>query len=399
MNKKMFFSGNTFFHGPGGTGKTYTIKQYVNLMKYKNVVVTAATGIAACEISSDIPATTLHRFAGIYNTSLQTTEIVHTMKYTVKRRIQTCDVLVIDEISMIGADLFKKVDEIIKSVRSCHLPFGGIQLIVSGDFFQLPPVNDTWVFQCGTWKECNFEIINFNTPQRHVHDIEWFNILLRIRQGNISNDDINVLNSLKNDSSLPNGVKPTMLYSVVKDVDRENFENLKSLNKQICIFNAYDTSSDENIVKCLDNLAPRRVAFCEGAQVMLRVNLNVDVGLANGSRGVVKSCTNSSVEVQWMNGMITNIVPYEFKFALTKMDVYIRYQIPLCLAWAITIHKSQGMSLDSAVCDFAEIFSPGQAYVALSRVRTLKGLCIKNFKPEKIFADVEVKKLFSDVKK
>lgn len=415
--EKIVSGRNVFLHGPGGTGKSYTIRHAVTDLRQRGykVACTAATGIAAVNLSTNcLVAFTLHKWGigGLSDrSSSQLIDDISKKCHLVKRWRET-NILFIDEISMIGEDFFTKLSTIAKHFRrEPDRPFGGLRIVVSGDFLQLPPVKDKWVFTSPAWGECNFDVMSFLVPKRYENE-QWFRTLLRIRCGQPSPEDIELLRSRKQayNDLLTNVsgqqdyiVLPTNLYSTRNSADSINTTELARLVGEECIFESYDEIIFKDEYRSLpqhrqfktkafydpflDDAIPRKISLKVGAQVMLKWNVDTGNGLANGSRGVVTRIFDNSVEVKWVNDSITVVGPETWE----KCDedaIALRTQIPLVLAWAMTIHKSQGCTLDKVVCDLGkEIFSAGQAYVALSRVRSHEGLYLRSFLPSVIFAD------------
>lgn len=394
---------NVLLYGPGGTGKSYTLKEIYSHLVYHgvNVYMTATTGIAALNLSENslsVKASTLHSWAGIglgkSSAKSLIKKIIDSPNY--RNRWRYTDVLIIDEISMLGKKLFDKLDEISKSVRDNERPFGGITLILSGDFMQLPPVKDDWIFKSELFHNLNIRPFIFYEPKRY-DDIEYFEILLRVRVGEQTLEDLQSLKSrhksfsklrkiLSKNKDKVNILKPTILYSKRVDVQFYNDRELQKIDRPSKTFIAKDTltSLNENVniehyEYLLDDIIPNTITLKEGAQVMLRFNYDVNAGLVNGSRGVVLSITNEGVFVRFVSGIKILITPHTWEFEDNKNTIS-RRQIPLILAWAMTIHKSQGCTLDYAICDLGpSVFEYGQAYVSLSRVRNIKGLFISDF--------------------
>jgi ATP-dependent DNA helicase PIF1 len=368
---------NILLVGPGGCGKTFTIQK---IMKYDpSIFVTAMTGCAAINI--DINATTLHRWAGLGLMKEPVDVLVKKLRGNrrVLNRWRKTKIIITDEISMMGRQLFEKFDAIARIVRDNELPWGGIQLVFSGDFLQLPPVKDDWVFKSPVWELMNWKIHEFLTMRRY-NDVNFFNMLLRARKGDITADDIaNLKKRLVHNLEVNGDIKPTILFSKLINVKVFNDDQLAKLEGESIVYKAYYSSS--NMDKCAEIIQELELKI--GAQVMLRVNIGN--GLVNGSRGVVEKMTPESVIVQFKHGLV-NITRYLWEF---DNDQYVS-QIPLIHAWALTIHKSQGITLDCAQLDLGgSIFEAGQAYVALSRVRNYDSLYLTNFDPESIFANDE----------
>jgi ATP-dependent DNA helicase PIF1 len=397
---------NIFLSGVGGTGKSFLIKHLSEILffkYYKIVGVTATTGVAAININGS----TLHRYTGIKLGTGTPEQIIRYMKRDAISRWKTTNILIIDEISMMGKELFEKLDAIGKIIRKNDEPFGGIKIIASGDFLQLPPVNDDFCFKSKIWKQCKFEPFILNKPYRFTDSI-YSDMLLRIRKGLHTQNDIDILNSRKNIYDVNNStdeIKPTILYSKKIDVDSMNDSELSKLTTQHHTLSSYDSAHlvkvdqktdtttyeiirDFNVTQYethLNEIIPKIVNLRVGAQVMLKINLNTDIGLVNGTRGVITEIKEFEILMKCLDGNIHNIGlnDWIYKTNETKdgLDIVIRRrQFPLILAYALTIHKIQGSTLDKALCDLGPtVFAESQAYVALSRVRSLDGLYLSSF--------------------
>lgn len=395
---------NVLLLSAGGCGKSYLIREVAKELANagKRVACTATTGIAAINLSvpeAKISGRTLHSWAGVGLAQVHPEKLLHFVRgdSRSKKRWLTVDVLFIDEVSMFGVEFFDKLDYIARGLRQHNKPFGGIQLVLSGDFLQLPPVNQQWVFKSKNWAQLEMTTVVLREPKRYTN-LVWFEMLLRVRKGEQTKDDIKFLKSkilhepLKVSES--NAVKPTVLYSKKIDVERINNEELEALTTKAKSFIAVDTftaynmyAKREHYMTPLEDTIPTCITLKEGAQVMLKANLDTDNGLANGSRGVIVKIHDEGVEVKWVSGLITQVLPHTW-LQSDRDGEGSRTQIPLILAYALTTHKSQGSTLDSVICNLGpSIFCPGQAYVALSRVRDPKGLYISEFYDESIYAD------------
>jgi len=394
---------NVFITGPGGVGKTAIIKLFNENNKHRNIAITSTTGTSAILLGGD----TLYSFLGLRlgKEPIETMiEYIKKRKYLLKRWYKT-DILIIDEISMLNSNLFDKIYEISQILRKNNKPFGGIQLILSGDFLQLPCIEkkDNFCFNSKYWNLSVDNTIYLNEIVRQINDYVFQNCLNNIRLGNITDETKNILNSRLNVKLNNNyGIKPTRLYCFNKDVDDINEKELDILSQDGRTFYEYslkiinNNNIPETIVnKYLSNYkkysnAIENLQLCIDAQIMVLYNFSVKNGLANGTRGVVIGFTNDDLPViRLLNGK-TRIIDY-VKWPIIENNIEILHieQIPLKLAYAITIHKSQGCTLDYAEIDLSNIFDYGQAYVGLSRIKSLNGLNILNidynsFKTNKI---------------
>ena len=411
---------NVILHAPGGTGKSYMLKKIAKTLgrKGKKVYCTATTGVAAINLNDpdeNITASTLHSFAGI-GTATETAEKLYSKVYhddRPRKRWMNADVLIIDEVSMLGAQLLGKIDYVARKIRREEAtPFGGVTLIVSGDFLQLPPVKDNWIFDAQVWEESDFVPFLLDKPKRY-DDGDYFKLLLRIREGIHTNADIEVLQSRvvaydewkkgeqlreelrrSGEADVEDEIKPTVLYSKKIDVEEHNLNELRKLPGEEIMYTARDTfvplskrARKEFYGPLLNDTIPDTIILKRGAQVMLKYNLDIAAGLVNGSRAVVVDLTHISATVKFLNGNVHKIDPIVWKIEDNDAKIS-RFQIPFILAWGLTFHKSQGSTLDFAICDLGpSVFSPGQAYVALSRVKNLKGLFLSELYPKSIKVD------------
>lgn len=369
---------NLCITGPAGSGKSYTLKKIVEAIKLqnKNVGITATTGSAALLIGGR----TIHSLLGIGLGKKNADELAYLVtrkKPQIKKYLMELDVLIIDEISMMEGELFDKISEYLGIIRKKPaIPFGGIQIVLFGDFVQLPPVNSgDYCFNSETWKLLNMNIVVLKKILRQENDIEFQNILNEVRTGFCSKGTYKKLKQLKN-TKFSNGIIPTILFPRNIDVDIVNnfkFEKLLKVNEvKTCTYKSeYSNESSRtwaNSSKVNDTLT-----LCPGAQVVCTWNISQEDGIINGTRGVVKQCLPNSVLITLVNGKDYLIEPINIKDEDDK-NIWFTF-IPLKLAWALTIHKSQGMTLDSVVIDLGDgIFEYGQAYTALSRVRDMNSV-------------------------
>lgn len=386
-----------FITGPGGTGKSYLLQTlYANFkgLTGKNLAITAMTGCAALLLGPW--AKTLHSWAGIGIGRLPAESIAKTIATDSrkKKRWRNTDCLVIDEVSMLTPTLLEYLDQVGRIVRKCDKPFGGIQIVFVGDFYQLPPVskdNDglTFAFQSPLWSTVVTKTVQLTQILRQKDPI-FQQILNEARTGSLTAESYAILESRKTMDWKRQEIKPTLLFTKNQDVSAINDAQLGKLTGEEHVFRAETTRGPRlppdvlrTIVDKLDKDAPYELELCikEKSQVMLLTNQDPPAGLVNGSRGIVTGFGNDGYPlVKFLNGpaLPVRIPPAAWSSDSEKDgDGVTREQIPLRLAYALTIHKAQGASLDSALIDVGpSTFEYGQAYVALSRVRSMEALYI-----------------------
>jgi ATP-dependent DNA helicase PIF1 len=370
---------SVFLTGPAGAGKTYVLNQFIRLSKHdsKHVSVTATTGLAATHLGG----TTIHSWSGIgVNDFLPDNFAEHLAKGR-REIIEKTDVLIIDEISMLHDYRLDMVDAVCRLVRKKpDVPFGGIQVIMSGDFFQLPPVNrgdsraGGFVVTSDAWREVE-PVICYLEEQHRQDDNELLDILTAFRNGDVRRRHAEQL--LARTEVEPDDVANlTELHTVNIDVDSLNEARLKALDGDEYSYQQTTTGS-ENYVETLQRsvLAPKVLNLKVGALVM-SVKNSLDRKYANGSIGAVVEFEHETEYpvVEFRNGNTVTMQPDTWELRDGERKRASITQIPLRLAWAITVHKSQGMTLDAAKIDLRKAFVPGMGYVALSRVKNLNSL-------------------------
>lgn len=374
---------HVFLTGPAGSGKTFVLNQLIKLKKHegKHVSVTATTGLAA----SHLGGSTIHSWSGIGVRDDIGAHFVDNLSKSRREIIEKTDVLIIDEISMMHDFRLDMIDQIARTVRrQPDEPFGGIQVIMSGDFFQLPPVNRSdavqgkFVVFSNAWSELDPVICYLEEQHRQDDDDALTEILDAMRARDIRRAHAEAL--LKRaEVTPPEGSVFTELHTVNVDVDSQNLSKLEQLPGDEMIYQRTTTGSD-NYVESLTRsvLAPVELRLKVGALVMAVKN-SLDRKYHNGSLGTVvdfDSATNYPI-VEFVNGKEVTMQPDTWEMRDGDKKRASITQIPLRLAWAITIHKSQGMTLDSALIDLRKAFVAGMGYVALSRVRSLDKLYLK----------------------
>ena len=404
---------NIFMTGPAGTGKSYLIKIIKKCCETmgKNYQVTALTGCASLLL--DCNAKTLHSWAGvgIGNGDLDLILRRIRRKKGVSKRWKNIDVLIIDEVSMMSKKLFEILDYVAKNIRRDLDPFGGIQIIFSGDFYQLPPVGDSstdegkFCFESNLWEMTFPNIIELTKIYRQ-DDPTFSKILNQIRVGRIKKSSIRILQSRIKDFPVSD-IKPTILLPRKREVDSINMREhlllpIKGSKKYSLEITRPKTSKmtelglNDNIIQSEIDFYTKNSKLSEhmdfkiGDQVMCTSNL--DENIVNGSRGVVIENKEGPV-VRFINGIELEMRPHGWEHEQIS-GLHFK-QIPLMYAWALTIHKCQGATLDFCVMDIGKnIFACGQTYVALSRVKNIDGLYLTGFDPYKIMINKQVKEFY-----
>ena len=397
---------NVFLTGAPGAGKTYVLNEFVHRARADgaSVSVTASTGIAATHING----TTIHSWSGIGLATALTDNLVKTIRTRRRRRLQEADILIIDEASMLHAWLFDMVDQVCRIIRRDERPFGGLQVVLSGDFFQLPPVSvsgrdhdviapdpeflasreryaregldpEGFVTESLVWRELD-PVICYLTEQHRQDDGRLLGVLTDIREGAVDDNDRDML--LTRLGILPEpGRQAVNLFPVNRQADALNDLRLFEIKEDPHEYVATSSGAANLVARLKKNmLAPERLLLKTGAAVMA-VRNDPDHQFVNGSLGTVRGFTAQSQGgwpiVAFENGNVVTMRPNCWEMqdgdtVLAQVD-----QVPLRCAWAITIHKSQGMTLDRAVMDLRRTFAPGMGYVALSRVESLDGLYLQ----------------------
>ena len=419
-----------FITGPGGVGKSFLIQHIVKELeqKGKRVAVTALTGCAALLLGHS--AKTVHSWAGVGLAKDTPQVIVAGIKkygYKAMRRWLLTHTLIIDEVSMMTPEFLEKLDMVGQLLRKNPKPFGGIQVLFVGDFFQLPPVvkSDelaakgpglvgTFVFESPIWAQMAPTVIHLTKIVRQS-DPTFQTILMEARQGTLSKKSIEILNGRRDQSWQKDKIRPTLLFSRRAEVEMINEHNIKQLKGSKLTFEAKtifdatigkgmtkDSPEVQRAIAKLDRDAPYKASLelRVGAQVMLVYNMDQEEGLVNGSRGIVEGFTETFPPhpIVLFKGRSTGIPVEEVSWESDMIEGVHRSQIPLILAYAITIHRCQGATLDSALIDIgASTFEMGQAYVALSRVKSLESLYIYDLESGAIKAHPKVVEYYKTI--
>jgi ATP-dependent DNA helicase PIF1 len=467
---------SVFFTGSAGTGKSVLLREIITSLRKKyarepdRIAVTASTGLAACNVGG----VTLHSFAGIGLGKEPVAELVKKIKKNQKARHRwmRTKVLVVDEVSMVDGELFDKLEAIARQLRNNGRPFGGIQLVITGDFFQLPPVPDKgkiaqFAFDASTWTTS----VEYTIGLHHVfrqkdpgmctrwseirfctdHFLVFAGMLNEMREGRLSASSISTFRSLSRPLNFNDDLDATELFALRSEVDRANADRLVNLQGNVEVFEARDggtivdkTQRDKLLSNCM---APETITLKKGAQVMLIKN--IDESLVNGSIGRVigfmdegefdKYCINEDAYKQATDGILSTQTPSlskeemarkrltdnlttQRKFPLVRFAIAdgtsrdllcqpeswkvelpngevqaSRSQVPLILAWALSIHKAQGQTLERVKVDLGKVFEKGQAYVALSRATSMAGLQVLRFDPKKVNAHEKVGTFYANL--
>lgn len=390
---------NCFLSGSAGVGKSFVVKFLFSFLEKNNISFgkTATTGVAALNIGGS----TINSWAGIGLANTDFNDIRKNVFRNKKAiaRIGYAKLLFLDEISMCSGELLDILDRIFRSVRGIKSPFGGIQVVFVGDFMQLPPIikdlslqDKHFAFESTAWGEAKIKPIILTKLIRQDEDSKFAKLLNELRVGDISNislleERVNAKIETKND------VRPAKLLGYNKAVENFNNKVLSNLYGDLKTFWAIDSGEKHHIEYFNKNCpAPKKLELKIGAQVMLLRNVNIEDGLVNGSLGVISGFEDKCPVVKFNNGLshIVEKEDWEIKEQVVKDDtikykvVARRTQIPLKLAWAFSIHKSQGLTLDAAKIDLNQAFEAGMGYVSLSRVRNMESLSLTPFDPAKI---------------
>jgi len=444
---------SVFFTGSAGTGKSVLLREIIAVLRRKHsresdrVAMTASTGLAACNIGG----VTLHSFSGIGLGKESVDELIKKIKRNqkAKHRWMRTKVLIVDEVSMVDGELFDKLEEIARRLRNNGRPFGGIQLVITGDFFQLPPVPERgrearFAFDAKTWDSA----ISHTIGLKHVFrqkDPVFAEMLNEMREGRLSQKSIAAFRKLDRPLHFEDDLAATELFPTRGEVENANTMRMKQLSGEIRNFDARDGGSIVDPTareKLLQNcMAPQKLELKKGSQVMLIKN--IDEMLVNGSLGKVigfmdeekfnsysadpelfeqaresddedtkkrkqkikQSSLLSTTSQSWplvrfaiADGTTRDLLCQRelWKVELPNGEVQAsRAQVPLILAWALSIHKAQGQTLERVKVDLGKVFEKGQAYVALSRATNMAGLQVSRFDPNKVLAHDKVRTFYA----
>ena len=388
---------NVCLTGPGGTGKSYRTRRMIERDPGR-FAVTASTGIAALNIGGR----TLHRWSGMMlgpqNGESDEDYLDHLMadnRFSVRAgfdRIRAAQTLIIDEVSMLNGRTLDFLDFLTRRLRGDERPFGGIQMIVTGDFLQLPPVKKNpaapydWAFESRAWREAGFRIVHLTKVHRQ-EDAAFIGALSEFRFGRVAGRNARLLRARV--ARFPEA-NLTRLFTHNAQVDKWNAYRLGEIDSEPQVFEAELRGPEHQQQFLINNLlTPQRLELKRGARVMFTVNSG-EGGFVNGQTGTVTDFALGRVAVE-SEGRQFAVEPFTWAYDSRDKHSAVFRQFPLRLSYALTIHKSQGLTLDSAYIDVRAAREPGQAYVALSRLRALSGLHLKDW-----FSGVFVSKAATD---
>ncbi|KZV39494.1 hypothetical protein F511_28158 [Dorcoceras hygrometricum] len=409
---------SVFITGSAGTGKTFLLQHIIKKLKKlhgrSKVYVTAPTGVAACALYGQ----TLHSFAGVGLGESDRSSLLERVlsDRTACYRWKKVKVLIIDEVSMVDAVLFEKLEYVARSIRveagvGDNQSWGGLQLIVCGDFFQIPPVlkkkkkgAKEFAFEAHCW-DSSFDLQMELTTIFRQSDALLIKLLQGMRKGEIDDDDLKILEGCCSGyEPHPSAVR---IFPRNEDVEKVNKMKMESLDQEIYVYKAEDSGETKWIRQLKSGIAPDELKMCVGARVMLTKNINTFRKLVNGSTGTLKAFVPvSEKEYQLSDNMCSHgsLLPLVVMDSGTELlvepetwvvldgDKTVAYarQIPLILSWALSIHKCQGMTLENLDTNLSRVFDFGMVYVALSRVKSLGGLHLSGLNPAKIKAHPKV---------
>lgn len=396
---------NVFLTGSAGTGKTYVLNEYVLYLKSRKIIPTivAPTGIAASHLNGQ----TIHSYFSLgLRDSVDEYFISNLLdKKKLQTRFKKLKVLIIDEISMVSPNIFTSMDKILQAFKENDKPFGGIQVILSGDFFQLPPIsqsNDSKRFswQSPSWKALDLQTCYLEKKFRQ-DDNQLIFVLDEIRSGQISQQTYDILNQ-RHQKELDIEFTPTKLYTHNLDVDRINNDELNKLPTQAVTYSYESEGAKTNIEKLFKSALVQEELTLKKDAVVMFIKNNPEKYYINGTTGVIIDFSKDEKQlpiVKLSNGYVIKVEYEDWAIENDKGKVSAKIsQIPLKLAWAITIHKSQGMTLDAAQIDLSKTFEVGQGYVALSRIKNIEGLKLMGFNEKALSVDPLILSIDSRIK-
>lgn len=387
---------NVMLTGPAGSGKSWLLSEFITQAKKKRkkVVVTATTGLAAAHLSGQ----TLHSWSGIGLGRKLHEDYIYMMSEARKKAIRKTDVLIIDEVSMMHDYNLEMLNQAMQMIRESDEVMGGLQVILCGDFFQLPPVQQggtgKFIANSKVWQELELSIC-YLEEQHRAEDLRLQEILNALRAGDMRQKH---LNWLMERMRIQPTEEVTRLYTTNKDVDALNESELAKVHGVSHYYMRTSRGKWEAIVNLQRNvLAPEVLELKVGAMVMAVKN-DPERRFANGSIGHVLDFTQDGFPIVQFGNYPVIVHPDEWELKSGDRTVAAITQIPLRLAYAITVHKSQGMTLDAAEVDLSKAFVEGQGYVALSRIKNMSNLYIKGINQRALMVSHEAQKIDADLR-
>lgn len=387
---------NILLHGPAGTGKTKCIRDFVRTLddvENVNYQILAPTGTAACNIQG-MTIQSYFQLSAV-DDKMPRYQKIKTQINTSKYVADNIDLLIIDEISMVGDELIEIMDQILKKFYNRSKPFGGVRCIVSGDFCQLSPVKQKWCFETKIWAKMSFYMIPFENQKRYSCD-QTFEMLNRLRSGRLSQLDKKWfkerMDAYKRGDHKLLPIQPIELYASVKEVERINDENMSRIDSPAITFEAVDEYPPgfANANKYLSDLANKYCTLKVGIPIIFYRNYNIQEGLTNGTSGKILDIVEDEkkIMVELANGEIYEIYPKRYTIMGAKWKIS-RTQLPIMPGWAMTQAKSQGSTLTHAIVSL-KCHHAGQFYTTVSRVIDFNNVYIKNVDYKSIKMSKEV---------
>lgn len=391
-------SENVFVTGGAGSGKSFLIRHFLKEKSPKDFPVLASTGAAAVLVGGR----TFHSFfgLGIMEGGIEATVEKAARNRNVCRRLKKVSGFVVDEVSMLSGPTLRAAELIARRVRGSDLPWGGLRVVAVGDFAQLPPVERSssqvkgWAFLDEVWKTSNFQTALLQTQTRCIDD-EYMRILASVRSGVVTDDVRTYLDSKT--GLTPDDFDGTRLFPRRDETERFNLRKLEEIKKPIHKFETV-YSGDARSLETLRKYSPvpDLLLIKEGALVMIRQNEPTGKWV-NGSTGHVERIQPNKVQVRLLNGRLVDIEKAGFSLLNPEGDILAEaVNFPLSLAWASTIHKSQGATLDKMSVNLSQLWEPGQAYVALSRLTRGADLFIEKWEARSIKVDPQVVEFYKN---
>lgn len=386
---------NVLLTGPAGAGKSYLLQQFINWAKHHKVkvAVTATTGLAAAHLSGQ----TIHSWAGLGINNKLPNDYFFSMSETRKKSIKRTDVLIIDEISMLHDYALDMIDEAMRIMREDDRPFGGLQVILCGDFFQLPPVGNggRFVTESKVWDFMDIKIC-YLEEQFRAEDLRLQEILNAMREGNMKQRHLKWLLSRM---SIEPTEDVTRLYTTNADVENINNAKLALLGGDTHYYLRTSKGGYEAINKLQEQVLAPEVLALKVSAIVMAVKNDPEGRFVNGSTGYVIDFVDGFPIVQFDGKSPMPLYPQEWEKRVGDRLVASVTQIPIRLAYAITVHKSQGMTLDRAEIDLSKAFVSGQGYVGLSRVRSLDSLYLKGINQRSLMVSARAQELDEEFRK